>query len=306
MEYLKGEDLAKVIARGLVPIATALRYGIETCEALDEAHELGVVHRDLKPANLFVVCDTKGDTRIKVLDFGISKWIDSEDNATELTASDAVVGSPLYMSPEQVRASRDVDLRTDIWAVGVVLYELVASRSPFTAASAPAVAVNVAASTPEPLSALRVGVTAELDAVVTRCLEKDREARFQSVGELAEALRAVLAAYQAQAAAPPTRRRSRWVLAASALAVVLCVGALWAFASKRSQGSEQKVQAITSTAAATQPPSAAADVQPIRAAAGSGSPKSTSAPEHHSPVPTRESERTRNRQSLDIGEVLPP
>ena len=317
MEYLQGEDLSKVIARGLVPVETAIRYMIETCEALEEAHALGVVHRDLKPGNLFVVCDAKGETRIKVLDFGISKWLDVEDDATALTESDAVMGSPLYMSPEQVRASRDVDLRTDIWAVGVVLYELVAGVSPFAGPTAPAVAVKVAVGTPKPLSEARAGVTADLEAVVNRCLEKDPAARFQSVNELAAALRLVCPAYQPQRTPP----RSLRVFAASALAVVLAGLALWVFASGRSARIEHKVQAITRTPATalplpaapdTQPratPSrsipAASDVQAVRVAAGSGARPQPDAP-IRLPVPVQGAEHAPNRRSLDIGEVLPP
>lgn len=245
MEYLHGEDLAKVIARGVVPIDSALRYMIEACEALEEAHGLGVVHRDFKPGNLFVVYDAKGETRIKVLDFGISKLLDSEDGPSELTESDAVMGSPLYMSPEQVRASRDVDLRTDIWAVGVVLYELVAGVSPFAGPTAPAVAVHVTMSTPTPLSTVRAGVSAELEALVMRCLEKLPDARFQSVNELTEALRAVLAAYRTPPVALRAPRRWGRVVAASALALVLCGALLWMFGTERSRGTEQKHQAIT-------------------------------------------------------------
>lgn len=317
MEHLQGEDLAKVIAHGLVPIDTCIRYVIETCEALEEAHALGVVHRDLKPGNLFVVCDAKGETRIKVLDFGISKSLGFEGDTSSLTESDAVMGSPLYMSPEQVRASRDVDARTDIWAVGVVLYELVTGRSPFAAPSAPAVAVKIAASTPKPLSEARAGITAALEAVVNRCLEKDPASRYQSVSELAEALRRVLPAYQVQPVAPA--RRLGWVLAASALAVVLAASLFWAL----TRGTEQQVQASTRPPPAVLPPPAAvttaqapspaagSGAQPLKSLAPTPQPvvhpaaeSGAEAPRSNPAVPAQEIERTRH--SLDIGEVLPP
>ncbi|HTU62968.1 MAG TPA: serine/threonine-protein kinase, partial [Polyangiales bacterium] len=306
MEYLHGEDLAKVIARGIVPIDTALRYMIEACEALEEAHGLGVVHRDFKPGNLFVVYDAKGETRIKVLDFGISKLLDSDDGASELTESDAVMGSPLYMSPEQVRASRDVDLRTDIWAVGVVLYELVAGVSPFAGPTAPAVAVNVTFTVPTPLSTLRAGVTASLEAVVERCLEKEPGARFQSVNELAGALRAVLGAYQLPGGAVHAPRRWGRVVAAGAVVLVLAGALFWALRSGQDGRTEQKIQAITSTPSTVLPLPAARNVQPAAVAeALEAEPPSEPEPKPE-PVRAQEIERTSKGRSLDIGEVLPP
>jgi serine/threonine protein kinase len=122
MEYLTGEDLAKALARrGPLAVDEAVDLLLQACEAVAEAHKLGIVHRDLNPANLFVTTGSDGLPFVKVLDFGISKSTAAGD--LSVTASAAVVGSPLYMSPEQLTTSRSVDARADVWALGVILYE---------------------------------------------------------------------------------------------------------------------------------------------------------------------------------------
>src|SRR6266511_1188050 len=133
MEYLEGGDLSQVLqSRGALPVEDAVEYVLQTCEAIAHAHVLGIVHRDLKPANLFLIRRPDGTAAIKVLDFGISKVMpakgSSSDNA--MTRTRAVMGSPLYMSPEQMTSTRDVDGRTDIWALGVILYELLSGQPP--------------------------------------------------------------------------------------------------------------------------------------------------------------------------------
>ena len=139
MEYLHGEDLAGWVRRnGAMPMADAIEFLLQACEAIAEAHALGIVHRDLKPANLFVTRRVDGSPCIKVLDFGISK-VTVPGAAPEfgMTKTSTVMGSPLYMSPEQMSSSRDVDLRTDIWALGVILYESLTGRVPFEAETMP-------------------------------------------------------------------------------------------------------------------------------------------------------------------------
>src|SRR4051812_480796 len=124
MEHLDGRDLSSFIhERGAMPMSDAVDAVLQACEALAEAHALGIVHRDLKPANLFLTRRPDGTPSIKVLDFGISK-LTAPGADHSMTKTSAVMGSPLYMSPEQMTASRGVDARTDIWALGVVLYEL--------------------------------------------------------------------------------------------------------------------------------------------------------------------------------------
>jgi serine/threonine-protein kinase len=188
MEYLEGCDLHGLLTlRGAMDVAVAVSYVLEACEALAEAHALGIVHRDLKPANLFLANRPSGPPTIKVLDFGISK---SSLSVTQpqLTRTTAVMGSPLYMSPEQMQSSKSVDARSDIWALGVVLYELVSGKPPFQADTFPELVLTIVQREPAPLSTTRPDLPAGFWAVVDRCLAKDPAARFASVGDLAVAL----------------------------------------------------------------------------------------------------------------------
>jgi serine/threonine protein kinase len=193
MELLRGDDLSRVLrSGGRFEIVQAVDYVLQACHAIAEAHGLGIVHRDLKPSNLFLTHRSDGSALIKVLDFGISKAIDDgngEDPAVSLTATSAVMGSPLYMSPEQVRNSRQVDGRTDVWSLGVILYEFLTGSSAFQADTVPGICAAIAADDPPFVSLLRPEVSPELEAVVMRCLEKDVFRRFQSVAELMGALR---------------------------------------------------------------------------------------------------------------------
>jgi len=184
MELLAGEDLRTMLARrGPLTATQAASFAIEACEALSEAHALGIVHRDLKPANLFVTARADGSLQLKVLDFGISKVYG--DSGAQTTANVAM-GSPLYMSPEQIQSPRDVDARADVWALGVVLYEALSLRPPFDGEGMVGIATAVITRTPPPLP---VAVPQQLGATVMRCLEKDRALRFASASDLAIALR---------------------------------------------------------------------------------------------------------------------
>jgi len=192
MEYLQGRDLGQVVReRGPMPVAEAVDYVLQGCEALAEAHALGIVHRDLKPANLFVTKHPDGSALVKVLDFGISKLTNAAGSGPDLglTKTSAMMGSPLYMSPEQMASARDVDAGTDIWAIGAVLYELLSGRPPFDAETLPQLCAMVLQSRAAPLDEVRPEVPAEVARIVDRCLEKDRAKRFRDVGELARALR---------------------------------------------------------------------------------------------------------------------
>jgi hypothetical protein len=187
MEHLAGGDLAQILGgRGPLPIDEAVDYLLEACEAIGEAHNRGIVHRDLKPQNLFVTRTPDGSSCVKVLDFGISKAVDEE--APNLTATDAVMGTPLYMSPEQVRSLKSVDLRSDIWALGAILFELVTAAPIYEAASVSALCAMIAMDPPTPLRARRPNAPPELEAVILRCLHKDPNGRFADVAALAEAL----------------------------------------------------------------------------------------------------------------------
>src|SRR4051812_6710057 len=192
MEYLDGGDLSRVLAtQGSLPIDEAVEYVLQACEAIAQAHVMGIVHRDLKPANLFLTRRGDGTQTIKVLDFGISKVIPmagSSGSEASMTRTSAVMGSPLYMSPEQMASSRDVDGRTDIWALGAILYELVAGRPPFNADSLPQLCTLILNGQFVPLREVRPGLPPGLEAVIRRCLEKDSSRRYPNISELANAL----------------------------------------------------------------------------------------------------------------------
>lgn len=186
MELLEGEDLGALVDRGPMPIPEAVDYILQASEAVAEAHALGIVHRDLKPRNLFLTAKLHGKAHVKVLDFGLAKRIDMQDRA--LTATAAVMGSPQYMSPEQMKASRNVDIRTDVWSLGVCLYELISARMPFDADSVPIICAMVLKDDPVPLPSVRPDVPLGLWNVIQRCLQKNPEARFATMSELAAAL----------------------------------------------------------------------------------------------------------------------
>ena len=187
MELLTGQDLGDLLhERGPLGERDAVDFLMQACEAVAEAHSVGIVHRDLKPKNLFVTHRVDGSPLIKVLDFGISKVTGDAD--LNLTGTAEIIGSPNYMSPEQLRSSRDVDPRSDIWSLGAILYELLGGRVPFVAETLTQLCSMVLTEPPRPLEELRPEIHPELRRVVGKCLEKKAEDRFQTVGELAMAL----------------------------------------------------------------------------------------------------------------------
>jgi eukaryotic-like serine/threonine-protein kinase len=193
MEFLEGRDLSKWLEQqGPLSAEQAVDFVLQASVAVADAHSLGIIHRDLKPANLFCVRRSDGQFVIKVLDFGISKLTDagrgSEPPRASVTQTAALMGSPLYMSPEQMRSAKDVDARTDIWALGIILFQLLAGRAPFFGETVTEVAVQVGSDPPPPLGGFRSDVPQGLEAVIFRCLEKDRRNRYANVAELALAL----------------------------------------------------------------------------------------------------------------------
>lgn len=189
MEFLEGDDLDKLTKkRGALAIDEACEYVIQACDALGEAHLLGIVHRDIKPANLFLTLRLDGTPCIKVLDFGISKLSEDHSGEPGLTKTSAFMGSAYFMSPEQMQSARDVDHRADVWALGVTLYKLLTNALPFRGASLHEVSAQVLRDPPQPCSRLRAEIPSALESVVHRCLEKRPTGRYQNVGELAIAL----------------------------------------------------------------------------------------------------------------------
>jgi eukaryotic-like serine/threonine-protein kinase len=184
MEFLEGGDLAAVLKeQGPLSFADAVEYVLQTCEAAGEAHAAGIVHRDLKPANLFLTVDVGGAPCIKVLDFGISKVA-----GTELTLTDQALGSPMYMSPEQMNSSKHIDARSDVWSLGTILYKLVAGQAPYQADTVEQLCMRVLLGQPTPLAEFRSDAPPGLEAVILRCLQRDRDQRMRNVAELAAAL----------------------------------------------------------------------------------------------------------------------
>ena len=189
MEFLNGMDLGQYLEQqGPLPIDEAIHYLLQACEAIAEAHSLGIVHRDLKPANLFRILRADGTPSIKVLDFGISKVTTGQE--ASMTQTSSMMGSPYYMSPEQMTSSKNVDQRTDVWALGIILHELLTGKVPYEGETIPEVCAKVLQVAPPDLQDFRKDAPWELQTVITRALAKKREDRYQNVAELSHALMA--------------------------------------------------------------------------------------------------------------------
>ena len=217
MEYLEGSDLSALLKqRGTIGVHEAADYVLQACEALAEAHGLGIVHRDIKLANLFVTRGRAGAPLVKVLDFGVSKTNPFGESEHDMTRTSSMLGSPRFMSPEQMRDPRAVDGRTDIWSLGVCLYRMVAGRAPFEADTLGRLLTAVMHEMPEPLSKHRSDLPHGFSDVVMRCLEKDPRARFSTVAEVAYAL-VPYVADQARARAQAERIAAVQTIAPAAL-----------------------------------------------------------------------------------------
>ena len=191
MEHLNGKDLCQLLhEQGQLPVRLAVEYVMQVCEALAAAHTIGIVHRDIKPENLFLTERAQGMHIVKVLDFGISKvaLTGSAFDPMPMARTMMPMGSPVYMSPEQIRATDEIDARTDIWSLGCVLYELLTGVPAFDAPSLTQLSATILEKDPVPMSQLAPEVPPELEAIVLRCLEKNRDARFRNIAELAIAL----------------------------------------------------------------------------------------------------------------------
>ena len=185
MEFLEGFNLNQILRHhGPQAPQAVVDLMMQACEGISEAHAIGIVHRDLKPSNFFITRRPDGTNLLKILDFGISKL--PEGAVSELTNSQTVVGTPTYMAPEQMRTARSTDPRSDIWALGVVMYQMLAGRRPFEAETYAELVLKVGIDPPAPLGGL--GLPAGLENIILRCLEKHPGARLQNVGELARAI----------------------------------------------------------------------------------------------------------------------
>lgn len=190
LEHLDGMDLRAVLREtGRLPVPLAVDYARQACLGLCEVHALGFVHRDVKPANLFLAAHPTGPARIRLIDFGVAKWTGDAAADLSLTNTSMLLGSAPYVSPEQLRDSASVDARTDVWALGVVLFELLMGARPFGGSSAADLCAQILMRPAPALRSERSEIAPELDAIVRRCLEKARQDRFSSALELHEALR---------------------------------------------------------------------------------------------------------------------
>jgi serine/threonine-protein kinase len=237
MELLAGMTLADKIHRdGPAPERIAVEHVLQAARAVAAAHALGIVHRDLKPKKLFLAQVPGGGEMVKVLDFGFSSPAVDRSTDEVLTAQDETFGSPHHISPEQLRSARNVDYRTDIWSLGIILYELVAGRPPFDASSLAHLSLQVMGEDPPPLTA----ASPALQRVVKRCLEKEPDARYRNVAALIKALERVLdptRGASANAAGSPgglsesvptppmSGGATVWIILTVAILVVLAVGA---------------------------------------------------------------------------------
>jgi eukaryotic-like serine/threonine-protein kinase len=186
MEFLVGSDLAAVVDHGDLAVHEAVGYILQACEAIAEAHSIGIVHRDIKPQNLFLTEGPRGAPLVKVVDFGLAKMLKPSSRQSSITQTADVMGSPSYMSPEQVRAAKEVDARSDVWSLGVCLYEMLMRYMPFEGGTLAALSLAVVRDPPRPM--MRDDLPEALAAAVMRCLEKDPGARFPDVVSFAAAI----------------------------------------------------------------------------------------------------------------------
>src|SRR5437868_10074061 len=189
MEHLFGQNLEEVLEqRGPLAVAEAAEYVMQACEAIAEAHSFGWIHRDLKPSNLFLTHRRDGSPLIKVLDFGISKPLVKLAGDPTLTRTGAMLGSPRYMAPEQIRNVKTVDTRVDIWALGVITYELLTKVNPFGADSMMRILTRINSEHPPSPRTIEPRIPEALDRLVMQCLKKEPAARIQTIVEFATGL----------------------------------------------------------------------------------------------------------------------
>jgi eukaryotic-like serine/threonine-protein kinase len=209
-EMLEGVNLEELVrASGPLPVATTLSYVTQACAGLLEAHSKGIVHRDIKLANLFLAHSRGTAPVIKVMDFGVARWVGDELQNSRLTSPGVNIGTPCYQSPEQLESAGDVDGRSDIWGLGLVLFELLTGYCPFEGSSIQETCWKVLQGKRPALKETLPDIDPRLDAIVQRCLQIDRAERFQSVQHLQAALQALSSAEPQRPAAPSSRIQDR-------------------------------------------------------------------------------------------------
>ncbi len=195
MEYLEGEDLERRISGGTtLSFQQDSNFLSQVCSALSEAHKLGILHRDIKPSNIFITSDRMGNEKIKVLDFGVAKILDFDE--TQITQTGAIIGTAQYMSPEQCNGEKDIDHRSDIYSLGVVLYQLLTGQVPFSAPSGPLIMVKHISENPRPFKEIKGNIPNDIETVVMRALSKERNKRQQTANELAQEFNNAVQTYE--------------------------------------------------------------------------------------------------------------
>ena len=227
MAFLEGRPLSEKIGEGPLKLPEALSTAIQIAEGLEAAHEKGIVHRDIKPDNVMLMAGSRG--LLKIMDFGLAQLAGS----SKLTRGGSTLGTMSYMSPEQAEGA-DTDRRTDIWSLGVVLHEMVAGQLPFQGDFDQAVVYSILNEPPEPLTWVRTGVPKELERIVSKCLAKKADERYQHADELLvdlQALRRELEPQASRVAAKPTpaKRSSSVIVGAVAAVVLVALGLGWWF-----------------------------------------------------------------------------
>jgi serine/threonine-protein kinase len=272
LERLDGESLADALARdGAMPTDVALRWVRDACEGLAEAHQKGIVHRDIKPSNLFLENRREGQRRLRILDFGIARIRASqghdEVDASSLTDSHGTIGSPPYMSPEQLKNSATADARADVWALGVTLFELLTGRRPFRG-SGTSIVASIVADPPPTFASLGLEIDPAVEEIVSRCLNKSAEQRPQDAAELATLLNRALDACSdpgalAQTSATAAPRSPGGWLVASAGALMVVVVLSVALARSRANSEPATTPRDVASSPATVVATVATDVAPI-------------------------------------------
>lgn len=302
MELCAGESLAERLVRGPLEERDACEVAVEMLRALEAAHGAGIVHRDIKPANVFLCKDANGKRTIKVLDFGIAKFVEGD---VTLTHTGAVIGSPLYMAPEQVRAEKDVDARADVWSVGATLYEMLGGVPPHKAPSHAAVIARIVTVPAVSVRTYAENVDAQLDAIVLRALSIDKAERFTN----AEAMRVALDNYVSGSAAtvaslpplgvsqssarsaPPVSPKRTWVIASIVFLAAVAVTFLAVHSS--SSGAPVTASSVSSSSAPVASASEAPSISPTPVASAAEIPSASAIgildpppPTHSAKLPT--------------------